>query len=176
MEDRIAEAPDDIETRRVVADWLIERGDPRGELIAAHLASEAGNTEVASEIARLETVLSGRWATPPAGVDLEIRWSRGYWHALEFATRDDALAELLPALLADPSARFLRELYVGEIGTNRPYDPYLEQLPVTLDRVRIGNYVGSKDGKYASWSHITLPPNVREIVFSCIADNLEGLP
>ncbi|MBA3541481.1 MAG: TIGR02996 domain-containing protein [Deltaproteobacteria bacterium] len=34
----VAEAPDDDAPRLVYADWLMERGDPRGELVALQCA------------------------------------------------------------------------------------------------------------------------------------------
>jgi uncharacterized protein (TIGR02996 family) len=51
----IAEAPDDLTRRRVYADWLSERGDPRGELMALQLAAPGGapSPEVEKRIAAL---------------------------------------------------------------------------------------------------------------------------
>jgi uncharacterized protein (TIGR02996 family) len=48
----IAEAPDDLARRHVFADWLSERGDPRGELMALQLSS-SGAEATAARIATL---------------------------------------------------------------------------------------------------------------------------
>lgn len=45
----IAEAPDDLTRRSVYADWLSERGDPRGELMALQLAAAGGAASPAVE-------------------------------------------------------------------------------------------------------------------------------
>jgi uncharacterized protein (TIGR02996 family) len=124
VEDRIADAPDDADVRRVVADWLTERGDPRGELITAHLAREAGDARVQPVIDRLEAALGSP--------DAEVEWERGYWRRLRYASEDGKLDEYR-ALLAHPSARFLRELVIGDLGPDVMYDdPFLEGLPRTL--------------------------------------------
>jgi uncharacterized protein (TIGR02996 family) len=51
---RIYDAPADLAERSVLADWLIERGDPRGELIALQLAppTRAGRLRARELIAR----------------------------------------------------------------------------------------------------------------------------
>lgn len=45
----IAEAPDDLARRSVYADWLSERGDPRGELMALQLAGAGSEPAPAAE-------------------------------------------------------------------------------------------------------------------------------
>ena len=42
--------PDDVALRAVYADWLLERGDPRGELITLQLARAAGRTSEDAEV------------------------------------------------------------------------------------------------------------------------------
>src|SRR5262249_42290216 len=42
-------APDDLSVRDVYADWLIEHGDPRGELIALQRARSAGRSTPKTE-------------------------------------------------------------------------------------------------------------------------------
>src|SRR5688500_18514450 len=44
LEEAIAQDPDDEEAYLVYADWLAERGDPRGELIAVQHAQRAAAT------------------------------------------------------------------------------------------------------------------------------------
>jgi uncharacterized protein (TIGR02996 family) len=59
-------APDDDGPREVFADWLIERGDPRGELITLQLARARGTTNVAA--LRREKALLAKHARTWLGV------------------------------------------------------------------------------------------------------------
>lgn len=45
----IAEAPDDLARRSVFGDWLAERGDPRGELLALQLAARGAEPSPAAQ-------------------------------------------------------------------------------------------------------------------------------
>jgi uncharacterized protein (TIGR02996 family) len=59
-------APDDLSVRDVYADWLIEHGDPRGELIALQRARSSGRSTPKSE-QRERALLDehgDRWAEP----------------------------------------------------------------------------------------------------------------
>lgn len=67
----VYERPDDRAAREVLSDWLIEAGDPRGELIALQLAAGApfslgpgaqaeGNLDRARE-KRLRSILAKHW-------------------------------------------------------------------------------------------------------------------
>lgn len=59
--------PDDDAPRLVLADWLLERGDPRGELIALQLRPELGPAQ-AARAARLQRTLGMRLLGPIAPV------------------------------------------------------------------------------------------------------------
>lgn len=62
----IAEAPDDLARRSVYADWLSERGDPRGELMALQLAATGSEPSpaAAKRIAALLKKHQKTWLRP----------------------------------------------------------------------------------------------------------------
>lgn len=64
----IAEAPDDVARRSVYADWLSERGDPRGELMALQLAAAGSEPSpaAAKRIAALLKKHQKTWLRPIA--------------------------------------------------------------------------------------------------------------
>jgi uncharacterized protein (TIGR02996 family) len=122
--------PGDIASLLVYADWLQQRGHPRGQLIATqHARTLADTPELAAAEADLLEAHAGALLGPigawirtgerDAGVDL--RWNRGF---LEYA-RFDGFHERgdtednLWDLLRHPSARFLHTL---EIGCHRAGD------------------------------------------------------
>ena len=72
----IIAAPDDDAPRLVLADWLSERGDPRGEQIAVEVA--LARAEEPSALAARAAELRASIAMPTlAGIDAEFRNSRG---------------------------------------------------------------------------------------------------
>ncbi len=115
----IAADPDAVENWLVYADWLVGRGDPRGEIIALELAIEAGTaTEEAQErhraLMRDELALvSPRLAD--VAHHLELGWRRGFIHgATVFGPPDDLPGpDVLEALYADSHACVLRSLDLG---------------------------------------------------------------
>ncbi len=93
LEALLREAPDDVERYLVYSDWLQERGDPLGELIALGVAADRGG---ADEQARFERhlrdhgdrflgALAGRF--PP---EVTLHWRFGVVHALEASWNVDA--------------------------------------------------------------------------------------
>ena len=142
----IVAAPDDDDNYLVYADWLQSRGDPRGELIALH---HAGQTERANELAHsllpqaLASVLDR---------GLRLDWRLGFVERarlgrLDSASEPDA-RQVLDTLLADPSARVLRELVLDICTWHRWV--YMERLwgalvatpvPPPLRRLQIGDFV-----------------------------------
>ncbi|MBL8714491.1 MAG: TIGR02996 domain-containing protein [Myxococcales bacterium] len=64
---RVCEAPDDVDARRVYADWLLDRGDARGTFIAQHCELEAmgglepNYPELLASTRRLEAQHPPRW-------------------------------------------------------------------------------------------------------------------
>jgi len=80
--ERIREAPDDDQPRMVLADWLQQQGDPRGELIAVQL--EAARTPLGKMVPKrlrdreeaLMTAFRNRWLPDTVGAD--VRFVRGF--------------------------------------------------------------------------------------------------
>jgi len=62
--DAIVAAPDDDAPRMVYADWLQERGDPRGELIALQCRPALFESDVFERAWRLEHEHGARWLAP----------------------------------------------------------------------------------------------------------------
>ncbi|HWU86359.1 MAG TPA: TIGR02996 domain-containing protein, partial [Kofleriaceae bacterium] len=120
LEEAILADPDAREAYAVYADWLLERGEPDGELVAIQLALEDAPGDAALQARERELV---------AAREQELRrlfyyavwqeicdpvWRRGVLHAIAVRggayTDDNACA--YRELVADPIARFLRELTV----------------------------------------------------------------
>jgi hypothetical protein len=116
-------------------------------------------------IDRLEALLG------VAGV--EVEWSRGYWSRLRF--HDDLPA--FRALLAHPSARFLRDLEIGDRGADREsYAPFLDGLPRTLRSIHLGRGVRAGDRTLYRFIELALPPRLESIRIECNVHRIAALP
>lgn len=86
LERQLREAPDSREPYLVYADWLQERADPLGELIALGVAAAAGGEEDTTRFERHlklhEARFLGELAQHP-GSRMALRWRYGMVHALE---------------------------------------------------------------------------------------------
>jgi uncharacterized protein (TIGR02996 family) len=113
---RIVADPSDLAAWQVYSDWLLERDDPRGELIALELAVEAGRAapDAPARIGALardeERLLSPRLFAQAHYWRFEL-W-RGFVRgaALTFAPDDRPGVEAIDALFADPHAGLLATL------------------------------------------------------------------
>ncbi len=120
LEAAILADPDAREAYAVYADWLLEQGDPDGELVAVQLAREDAPGDPALEararelIAARERQLERLYYHAVAGAFCRPIWRRGVLYAITIRgdayTNDNANA--YRELAADPIARFLRELTV----------------------------------------------------------------
>lgn len=89
---RIVDAPEDDEARRVYADWLLERGDPRGELINVQLQLSDDPPDC-SALEALERALLDEHAEAwlaeiglePVHLELGTRFERGFVDEVVFA-------------------------------------------------------------------------------------------
>jgi uncharacterized protein (TIGR02996 family) len=155
----VFERPDDDESRLVYADWLLERGDPRGELIQLQYKKLEG--ELRGDDAKRERALlkshAADWVGPLVLVAKDLRFARGFldgcsvliktdrqravigdphWatvRELTFAAESyDSVAEE-PALLRDPG---LRALEVLENASARTLVEWLHEKPATAGRLR----------------------------------------
>ena len=111
--------PADDQPRVIYADYLQERDDPRGELIALQL-SGADPDRVAALIAKHGRV----WHGPLASVvdTSETRFERGFPSAM--ALHNDATPHALAGVTGEPTWATVRQLHVG----------YRDSLPAALIR------------------------------------------
>jgi uncharacterized protein (TIGR02996 family) len=120
---QIAASPADAAPYLVYADWLQQRGDPRGRLIVIQHARAADGLDDDTDEAlhaEAEALLADHpelrgpevALEPPARID----WQYGYWRRVgigSYSWQPDAgAADAIDTLLAAPSARFLRGLSV----------------------------------------------------------------
>src|SRR4051812_19559832 len=109
LEEALVEDPDDLAAHSAYADYLTERGDPRGEFISVQLAPGDG-------------------ARSPAGRGGPRRPERGLLEAHE----REWLGELAPLLLGTPEER--RALFTAEVSASAAVAPgYLKYLHERLD-------------------------------------------
>jgi uncharacterized protein (TIGR02996 family) len=123
LERTIDEDPDRVEPFLVYADWLSERGDPRGELIACQApdAPHAAHRRAAQLLARHETYLVGPYLRSDR-IGEYIQWTMrlGYLDSLRLASSIELEEEhfkfvenALKGLMQLPITRFLRGLTFG---------------------------------------------------------------
>lgn len=128
LEAAVEDAPDDPSRYAVLGDWLAQRGDPRGELIALQLLE----TPDRRQRERVKALLTERGIRCMRGPLAQWRW--GYVHTATLmrplGPGDEARPEL-GRLLAHPSLRFLRALTLGQ----EPMERALEELGRAAPRV-----------------------------------------
>jgi uncharacterized protein (TIGR02996 family) len=160
LEAAILRDPDDLEAFAVYGDWLSEQGDPRGELVATQLAAEREPTmerEALRVFAKHRDYFIGQLGSMIA--TNAFTWRAGFIHtavlSLDRLLIEDgarvasSLAEVVTALLAHPSARFLVELvirahdrnvYNRVVGSQRAVvDAIAATRPLVLRRLQLGD-------------------------------------
>jgi uncharacterized protein (TIGR02996 family) len=148
LEAAIDDDPDDTAAYSVYGDWLLRRGEPRGELIALALAAEGqrpaspGSPASPSKKSPAQAAF-GRFLAKHAAVFLGslaplIRdpgdptappfvWRRGYIARAELAeAAGRSVAPIVRELLRHASGRFLRELAVTTSGEGSEVLAFLE--------------------------------------------------
>lgn len=162
LEQAIEEDLDDVARRNVYADWLQLQGNPRGELSAIQIAAVTAEPSTRELLlARADRILARHAhsllgpllpflsSAEAAERSLEPRWHAGYldsirisyWdeiHTCPAEVDEDQLVDvinLLDAVVASPSSRFLRELVIGaaDIDNNAWYDDPVAGKPSVLD-------------------------------------------
>jgi uncharacterized protein (TIGR02996 family) len=136
---RIRAYPDDDAPRLIYADWLEERGDPRGEFIRVQLAlarqdDDGGHprevAEVRSRWERRERDLleahRETWTAPLQGLATGAKFRRGFIEEVNVTARQ--LVERAHELFAIGPIRHLRLLDVGSHLTAALQCPYLGRL------------------------------------------------
>lgn len=120
-------APDEDAPRLVYADWLLERGDPRGELITTQVTiakrpDDAALLERERELMRLHRVT---WIEPVRR--MWPRFNRGFVEAISI----DALELEIGDAICDAC---IRELEVRAVQKSQRFDPLVAALPRTAVR------------------------------------------
>jgi uncharacterized protein (TIGR02996 family) len=110
-------SPDDDVARAVYADWLIERGDPRGHFIAMQCGRAARGDPDASDEER--TLLDRNWQAwigcpAIAAVAPGIEFERGMWSACDLFDQAQLAAFVDPAFTMSPSWSTVRRIGIPE--------------------------------------------------------------
>ncbi|HWO19867.1 MAG TPA: TIGR02996 domain-containing protein [Kofleriaceae bacterium] len=116
LERQLREAPEQREPFLVYADWLQERGDPLGELIALGVAAAGGAEDATLRFERHLKLHEARFLgglAPHLPSRVALRWRHGFVHAI------DELVELPPARWAELLRLRICEV-VGAITLHRP--------------------------------------------------------
>ncbi len=108
-------APHDDGPREVLADFLLERQDPRGELLSLQLATArgAGTAKGLSRIGSLLRRHEGEWLGPLSLVLSTRVWRRGFLDAAQISANSAADESTWEATPSDPRLRTLRVLRKG---------------------------------------------------------------
>ena len=142
LEAQIDARPDDPAASLVYADWLQQRGDPRGKLIVLqHQLALEPESRVLRDAERALLDEHGAYLLPErlhqmlrlphrrgedAGARCEVAWRRGFLADVRLARRPSSahpeVTELVDELLGHPSAHFLRRLVIGPLGTAEEYN------------------------------------------------------
>ena len=162
LEAAILRDPDDLASYAVLGDWLAERGDPRGELIATQLAADAtGDPEMRRAALRVlskhRDYFLGELGSMIAAD--AFTWRAGFIYRavlshdrllIEGGARVAAsIADVVEKLLAHPSARYLVDLVVRtsdrdawgrSVGSQRDaVDRIAAAHPRALRRLQLGD-------------------------------------
>jgi uncharacterized protein (TIGR02996 family) len=149
LERRIAAALDDDEPRVVYGDWLHERGDPRGELIAVQRDRLSARGARAAALRKRERKLLARHSSLFYGALDELvhdrsrvwlDWRLGFFDEVELREvwpRVPYLSSMIAMLGQLQSARFVRRLVLRGSANRVPVVGELADLPDTLRSLAI---------------------------------------
>ncbi len=162
LEAAVEADPYDREAYSVLADWLQEQGDPRGELIALQLAGKdkAAKALIAKQAAYFLGPLAEHQKTYDGEDTDAFTWRFGYIHALRLSHDhygneewQGSLGAVLDLVLRHPSGRFLTEITF--VFNNDPNENDLQDLidilakraPKTIRKLHFGDfgYCGPSD-------------------------------
>ena len=117
--EQVYATPDADEPRLVYADWLTERGDPRGELIALQVQAALGRAD-AKALKRAGALLREHrdaWLGELAQVLTHVELHRGFLDSFELAQNAAATEEVWARATQDPRLRTVRGLRKGRGNT-----------------------------------------------------------
>jgi uncharacterized protein (TIGR02996 family) len=114
--------PGDHDVLRVYADVLIERGDPRGELIALQLG---GSSDADALAAQLSEALRDQLAQ----ARMQVAWREGFIDTIDIAPAGTPLKDTFRKIAELPAARRLRRIVIrcAKPGWG-PLGPHLAEL------------------------------------------------
>lgn len=117
--------PLDDAPREVYGDWLQQRGNPRGELIALQMARHRGNADTAKAERALLVEHGRAWLGPLEGaISNQYSFERGFVYRCKISWRKLAA---LPALMKHPAWATVRE-YILDPAGERACDPWLDHM------------------------------------------------
>jgi uncharacterized protein (TIGR02996 family) len=149
IEARLRARPEDWDSWLVYADWLLDRGDSRGQLVGLeHRLRQAGlsegaRAELQQEIDALVARHQGDWAlAPEMPYTVEREWRHGFVWSVGLLWSEDLL-EQFAELASRPAGRFLcaLDLEFGELGPeqaavlSRAEHPALTRLLLAHNRL-----------------------------------------
>ncbi|MBA3501014.1 MAG: TIGR02996 domain-containing protein [Deltaproteobacteria bacterium] len=164
LEAQICAKPDEPGPYLVYADWLLQRQDPRGNLITVQ--SQLADAPRKKELLEAEKKLLDAhraYFVPPAldealrlpkrgtGARCEVTWNHGFFAHVRLAknatpsAQDLDLDVVAQSVLAHPSAKFLRSVTLGPLGTKEySYVPIIAAIAKSrhplLDELHIGDF------------------------------------
>ena len=118
--------PDDLEVLEIYADVLLERNDPRGELIIVQLQRRVADSEdLATRERQLTAHLDARLVMRLGHPNTAFAWRRGFLEAIDFAPQGErrSLVEALRQLGVLPEARQLRRVVIRFLIPSRSTRP-----------------------------------------------------
>jgi uncharacterized protein (TIGR02996 family) len=195
--DRVCADPDDDAPRLILADWLDERGDPRGEFIRVQVALArlpADDARAAGLRDREATLLAryhAQWSEPLKGIAGWAEFRRGFVETVNIETRTflrraDDLLRLAPVRhvrLLDVGSSLPRLADCPQLGRLSALTIYAQHIDERLTRVlaesphldglralNIGrNRVGDRGAERLAWS-----PRFRNLTELDLSDNALG--
>jgi uncharacterized protein (TIGR02996 family) len=118
--------PDDLEARAVYADWLSDRGDPRGELISLQLNALRGTAtrEERTQAKKLLKAHQRAWLGPLAETLRNVEFRGGFPDAAELMPAGAAVGSVWAEAAESPQLSTLHTLLQGQ-GTAAHYTRFL---------------------------------------------------
>ncbi|MBO0698035.1 MAG: TIGR02996 domain-containing protein [Zavarzinella sp.] len=195
--DRVSADPDDDAPRLIFADWLDERGDPRGEFIRVQVAlarlpaGEPGAADLRDREATLLAQYHARWSEPLRGVAGWTEFRRGFVETVNIETR--TFLRRAPDLFRLAPVRHVRLLDVGSSLPRLADCPHLARLSALtiyaqhiderltqvlvesphlegLRALNLGrNRIGDRGAERLAWS-----PRFRNLTALDLSDNVLG--
>jgi uncharacterized protein (TIGR02996 family) len=127
LEAAIVESPESPDGYLAYGEWLRERGDPLGELVAVQAALTKRPTNRALKRRERELLMVEEENLGPFA-ELDPTWAHGFLESLTI----DPSPSVYEALLALDAARFLRELYVDLVDARGARENPNEELVAAI--------------------------------------------